>query len=236
MVKMFKLGNYPIPKIDNVKNIIFITRPNLKAMDYIAANIQTEERMGSKKIFHLYFLPRQSQLCEKHLKMKGVYGSLTNIGELKCDIFALDRDLLSMELTDCFNELYAEGDPTCLYQSAEALIMIQKLYGRIPKICGKGDFAEKMWQLTKTMGLDDVDINSEKGTIDQLIILERSTDLMSVLATQLTYEGLIDEVFGINKATAQFPAENFSKTSNDVNSSDQKLIYLNSGLYFSLFQ
>lgn len=31
----------------------------------------------------------------------------------------------------------------------------------------------------------------EKGAIDQMIILDRSIDLSSVLATQLTYEGLI---------------------------------------------
>ena len=34
-------------------------------------------------------------------------------------------------------------------------------------------------------------------TIDSLIIIDRSVDLITPLCTQLTYEGLIDEVFGI---------------------------------------
>lgn len=88
--------------------------------------------------------------------------------------------------------MHIEGDPTCLHQSATALVSLQKLYGRIPKIYGKGMFAEKLWELTKNMGKDELAIgNTGKGSIDQLIILDRSIDLMSVLATQLTYEGLI---------------------------------------------
>ena len=33
--------------------------------------------------------------------------------------------------------------------------------------------------------------------IDAVILLDRSVDLLTPLSTQLTYEGLIDEVFGI---------------------------------------
>lgn len=33
--------------------------------------------------------------------------------------------------------------------------------------------------------------------IDALVLLDRSIDLLTPLSTQLTYEGLIDEVFGI---------------------------------------
>lgn len=34
--------------------------------------------------------------------------------------------------------------------------------------------------------------------IEQLIVIERSVDLLTPLTTQLTYEGLIDQCFGIN--------------------------------------
>lgn len=76
-----------------------------------------------------------------------------------------------------------------------ALVNLQKLYGRIPKIYGKGNYAHKVWELTKSIGKDEIFNNGERGNIDQLIIVERSTDIMSVLATQLTYEGLIGKTF-----------------------------------------
>lgn len=42
------------------------------------------------------------------------------------------------------------------------------------------------------MGKEELPPNAiGKGAIDQLIILDRSIDVMSALATQLTYEGLI---------------------------------------------
>lgn len=151
------------------------------------------------------------------------------------------------------SELYIEGDPTCLYLTACALITLQKTYGRIPKIYGKGNFSQKVWDLTKSMGKLEPDImNCDKGAIDQLIIMDRSIDLMSVLATQLTYEGLIgnlilylffffmliihlfkflDEIFGINQSTAHFPPDRFTKTDDKfttVSSAEKKSIILNS--------
>lgn len=79
-----------------------------------------------------------------------------------------------------------------MYLAASALVSLQKTYGRIPKIYGKGSYAHKVWELAKMMGKEEVSmLNVDKGSFDQMIILDRSIDLMSVLATQLTYEGLI---------------------------------------------
>lgn len=189
-------------------------------MDCVAENVHSIEKRhktGPRKELFLYFLPRISTLCENQLKLKGVYGSFTNVGEFKCDFFPVDNDLLSMELKDVYKwvrtvnydgkqfsylnfhhfvirrrELHIEGDPTSIYLSASALVSLQKLYGRIPKIYGKGNHAQKVCELMKSMGKDELTAaGSSKGAIDQLIILDRSIDLMSVLATQLTYEGLI---------------------------------------------
>ncbi|XP_065079001.1 vacuolar protein sorting-associated protein 33A [Ochlerotatus camptorhynchus] len=212
VTKMYALSAEPMADID-VKNIIFITRPNQTLMDYIANNIHEEEKKKkiSRKEYHLYFVPKRSFLCEKRLQVKGVQGSLAHIGEFKCDFFPFDNDLLSMELKDAYKDLYLDRDTSCLHQSACALLALQKLYGRIPKVYGKGSCAQRVWELTKTMTNEDEAIpNNDKGVIDQMIILDRSIDLMSVLATQLTYEGLIDEIFGINNTTVNLPAEKFS--------------------------
>lgn len=36
---------------------------------------------------------------------------------------------------------------------------------------------------------------NQSSTIDQMLLIDRSVDLATPLATQLTYEGLIDEIF-----------------------------------------
>lgn len=104
VTKMLPLRPGVLPPVD-VKYIIFITRPNLKQIEYIAENVHSLEKRqkGSiRKELFLYFLPRKSTLCENQLKNKGVYGSFTIVDELKCDFFPVDNDLLSMELKDAY--------------------------------------------------------------------------------------------------------------------------------------
>lgn len=233
VVKMFPIKPGDLPNVD-VRNYIFITRPNLQIMNSIASNIHSDEKKNRvyRKNFYLYFLPKRSLLCEMQLKSKGVYGNFQTISEFKCQLFPFESDLLSMEYPDAYKELYIEGDLTCIHQSAQALCNLQKLYGRIPKVIGKGKFAEKVKELSKTMILNE-NVSSERGSIDQLIILDRSIDIMSALATQLTYEGLIDEFYGINNTTVNFPADKFTAAdesgfSRGTSSTEKKQIILNS--------
>lgn len=74
-------------------------------MDYIAENVHNIEKRHkstNRKELFLYFLPRKSILCENQLKNKGVYGSFTNVGEIKCDFFPVDNDLISLEMKNVY--------------------------------------------------------------------------------------------------------------------------------------
>lgn len=59
----------------------------------------------------------------------------------------------------------------------------------------------------------------------------RSVDLVTPLATQLTYEGLIDELYGISHGTVQFPPHMFPTNDDNlsnVSAEDKKQVILNS--------
>jgi hypothetical protein len=43
--------------------------------------------------------------------------------------------------------------------------------------------------------------------IDSLILIDRTTDLVTPLLTQMTYEGLVDEMFGITNSFIEIDAE-----------------------------
>ena len=45
---------------------------------------------------------------------------------------------------------------------------------------------------------------SGEGAIDTLLLLDREVDPITPLMTQLTYEGLVDELLGISNGTVQF--------------------------------
>lgn len=50
-----------------------------------------------------------------------------------------------------------------------------------------------MTETTKTNTL----LNTISNHVDQIIIIDRNLDLVTPLCTQLTYEGLIDEIMGV---------------------------------------
>lgn len=80
---------------------------------------------------------------------------------------------------------------------------LQDLYGIIPRITGKGQAAHQVWDLVGRLMLEPRTTNHSLPTvsqIDQLFLIDRAVDLLSPLATQLTYEGLIDELFQINNS------------------------------------
>lgn len=236
VIKMFPLRSIPLPETD-VDHVIFISRPKLHLMDYIALNVHAASKVktDSKKQFHLIFVPKKSLLCMERLKHKGVFGSVMVIDEFKCQLFPFESDLVSMEISEVFREYTIENDPTYLYQTAQVIIYLQKLYGTIPKVWGKGHAAKQVWDLVvrlqKERNNSEDMKNQQQSCIDQIILIDRSVDLITPLATQLTYEGLIDEIFGLNNATANFPIGNFlsnEERSTESLSEDKKVIILDS--------
>jgi len=79
---------------------------------------------------------------------------------------------------------------------------IQSLYGIIPNMIGKGRYARNVLDLMARMRRDigtDAD-PPMSPQIDTLMIIDRTVDLITPVVTQLTYEGLIDECYGIKQS------------------------------------
>ncbi|XP_007936331.1 vacuolar protein sorting-associated protein 33A [Orycteropus afer afer] len=208
--KMFTLKGSRLPAAD-VKNIIFFVRPRLELMDIIAENVLSEDRRGPARDFHILFVPRRSLLCEQRLKDLGVLGSFIHREEYSLDLIPFDGDLLSMESESAFKECYLESDQTSLYHAAKGLMTLQALYGTIPQIFGKGECARQVANMMIRMKREFTGSqNSIFPVFDNLLLLDRNVDLLTPLATQLTYEGLIDEIYGIQNSYVKLPPEKFT--------------------------
>ncbi|XP_032458603.1 vacuolar protein sorting-associated protein 33A isoform X3 [Phocoena sinus] len=224
--KMFTLKGSRLPAAD-VKNIIFVVRPRLELMDIISENVLSEDRRGPARDFHILFVPRRSLLCEQRLKDLGVLGSFIHREEYSLDLIPFDGDLLSMESEGAFKECYLESDQTSLYHAAKGLMTLQALYGTIPQIFGKGECArvrngrrvppDPMFcfqQVANMMIRMKREFTGSQNSIfpvfDNLLLLDRNVDLLTPLATQLTYEGLIDEIYGIQNSYVKLPPEKFA--------------------------
>ena len=155
-------------------------------------------------------MPQKSLLCDSKLKELGVYGSFTFLDELSIFWYPLDADVISMESVNTFRKLHLEGDTTVLNPVAKGLLGIQAIYGTIPNVYGMGQGAREVFDYMTKLRRERVhEEPQDHPEIDTLIILDRKIDLISPLVTQLTYEGLIDEMFGIKNSSVKLPANKF---------------------------
>ena len=87
---------------------------------------------------------------------------------------------------------------------------VQNEHGLFPRIIGKGDNANRLMELLLRMrseaAAEDDAANygpMPSSHIESLIIIDREIDFATPLLTQLTYAGLIDEMFGIENNQAE---------------------------------
>ncbi|KAG9100069.1 hypothetical protein FS749_016338 [Ceratobasidium sp. UAMH 11750] len=82
----------------------------------------------------------------------------------------------------------------------------ERAYGQFPRVVGKGNGAKKLQSLMAHLtaypraGSGIAPPPGISKQFDSLVIIDRATDLITPFLTQLTYEGLLDEYFGIKNS------------------------------------
>jgi len=194
-------------------HVVFIVRPILSVIKQLCQLIRKQEQkiLSNGVDCHLWFAPRKSYLCLQKLQEEQVYGTFCSIDELKLEAICLEDDVLSCEYKKSFTELHLDKDNSSLFHSAKALMKIQKHYGIFPSVYGKGTNAKKVISLLQKMTNEEesCDLDEDNSQIDRVLVIDRSIDLLTPLLTQLTYEGLIDEKYGIEHTFTCVPPEKF---------------------------
>ena len=187
----------PGPLVDvGVRNVVYIVRPVLEHMKTIAAQIRAAEAAGADSSYYLLFTPRKTLICERVLEEEGVLGDVT-AWEFALDLIPLDDDVLSLEMDGSFRECYLDGDRTSLFSVAQSIMKLQAMFGIIPQIMGAGPSAKLVADMMLRMAAQNSEPNLVTPEIDRVILIDRAVDLITPLCTPLTYEGLINEEFGI---------------------------------------
>ncbi|GFN90569.1 vacuolar protein sorting-associated protein 33b [Plakobranchus ocellatus] len=203
--KIFKLepGQKSLP---GCGKRIYLVRPRLVTMKYIADHINTEIAKGERRSYKIVMVPRKLHVCEMILENEGVMGHVT-IDEFPLELFPLDSDLLSLELPEFFSSFYLDEDMTWLHTVSSALVNLQRLFGRAPNIYSIGKGAKMVHELMETMFENHKERRDKTYHIGQIFIVDRDVDYVSLLCTPMTYEAMLDESFGINCGMIDFDSE-----------------------------
>ena len=135
------------------------------------------------------------------------------IESLNFDLIPIDIDLLSLEKDNCLKEIYIDKNYTSISDLACALVKLETCFGKIKNKYIKGDLGQEFCKIVEEKEIEnDLRTNDE---ILSMIVLDRSVDFMTLMTTNYTCEGLIDENIGINlgriKVKENILKENLSK-------------------------
>ncbi|EJD03752.1 Sec1-like protein [Fomitiporia mediterranea MF3/22] len=198
------------PLSSSTTNVVYLTRPKIKWIKIIADQIKRHAREGKQHVYTLFLVPRTSTLVTRVLEEEGVLGEV-NVSAFNMQFIPIADDVVSLEHENAFKEIWVDGDETIVYDSAQALVTFQRVYGKFPRIVGKGNCAGRLTgllsrhleQATRDSASETLLNSSDK--LDSLIILDRRVDMITPMITQLTYQGLIDEELGIKNSHVELP-------------------------------
>ena len=162
---------------------------------------------------YLVFIPGENQDIIEHMIANYVINSFS-IESLNYDLIPIDIDLLSLERDNTLKEMYIEKNLSVIDDFAYAFAKFENCFGKVKYKYIKGDLANNFCKTVEEkeneMGLN----NSEE--ILGMIVLDRSVDFLTLMCSNYTLEGLLDENFGINlgkiKVKESLLKEGLSKT------------------------
>ncbi|KAJ9064212.1 Vacuolar protein-sorting-associated protein 33 [Entomophthora muscae] len=218
--RVFFLGPDPVVTSDG-ESLLYLCRPTPVAMEQIADHMAGYEDKDS----HLYLVPRRTLLAEKVLENRGVLGGFTAIGAFPMGAIPLEDDVYSLELTSAFNDLYLSGDVSCLHTIATTLTAFQEKQGGFSRILGKGDHAKLLSDMLQRTQMEKKE-DPKPAAFEALVLLDRTSDLVTPLLTQLTYEGLLDEHLKVRHGLVEMPIEGGRRQKIAMNSADPILATL----------
>ena len=197
--------------------IIFICQPKINIMEIIYQLSLMFENIE----INLIFIPSETYEIIKFIDFSNLNHRF-QIYNFNMDLIPLDNDLISLEKENSFKQLYLEKDITQINDLVNAFIKLEACFGKIKYKYIKGSRAKIF---------NDLLIKKEKESnmkkdkeIFGMIVFDRNVDFITPLTSNYTYEGLIDEYFGINKNNIIID-ESYFKEKGFESQTGNKMIY-----------
>ncbi|NWZ92047.1 VP33B protein, partial [Nesospiza acunhae] len=183
--------------------------------------VNADKMSGRSRKYKIIFSPQKFYACEMVLEEEGVFGDVT-CDEWSFYLLPLDEDIISMELPEFFRDYFLEGDHRWINPVARALQLLNSLYGPFGKTHGIGRCAKMSYELWRDLEEEsDGEGQGRKPEIGHVFLMDRDTDYVTALCSQVVYEGLVDDTFRIKCGSVDFGP--------DVTSSDKSIkVLLNS--------
>ena len=200
--------------IERIKEetVIFIIKPEKEIFNILIQMHCMLKAMKPNLVKNLIFIPGENHDIIEYMIVNNVIKEF-KIETLNFDLMPIDIDLLSLERDNCIKEIYIDNNYISINDLACALVKLETCFGKVKYKYVKGDLAQQFCTI-----VEEKEIENNLKTNDEIlgmIVLDRSVDFITLMTTNYTCEGLIDENIGINlgriKVKENILRENLSK-------------------------
>ena len=175
---------------------IYVIRPTKDIMNILSEVHYVLKAMHPNVKECIIFVPKETYDIIEYMQTFNMLNQF-RIENFNVDLIPIDLDLFSLEKENSIKEIYIDKDYSCISDLANAVVKLETCFGKIIHQYVKGDLAQKFCDLMKEKEKEN---NLKLGTDEILgmVVLDRSVDFLTLMTTNNTCEGLIDETFGIN--------------------------------------
>ena len=176
--------------------VIFIIRPDKDIFNVVLEIHLMLKALRPNLTENLIFIPRENYDIIEYITTNNMLAEF-NIENFNIDLIPIDIDLFSLEKENNIKEIYIEKNLSSISELANAVVKLETCFGKIKYKYVKGDLAQTFCDTMKEKEKEN-DLRISDDEILGMIVLDRSVDFITLMTTNYTCEGLIDENIGIN--------------------------------------
>ncbi len=185
-----------VTKLMKEEVAIYISRPNKDIVNIIAEIHFMLRTLKPNVIEYLIFIPKENYDIIEYMSTNNMISEF-KIENFNVDLIPIDLDLLSLERENNIKEIYIDKDYSSISDFANAVVKLETCFGKIKYQYIKGNLAQEFCDLVKEKEKEN-NLRLGKDEILGMVVFDRSVDFLTLMTTNYTCEGLIDETFGIN--------------------------------------
>ena len=175
---------------------IYISRPNKDMINIIFEIHLILKVLKPNIVEYLIFIPKENYDIIEYMSTTNMIYEF-KIENFNVDLIPIDLDLLSLERENAIKEIYIDKDYSSISDFANAVVKLETCFGKIKHKYIKGDLAQEFCDLVKEKEKEN-NLKLGNEEILGMVVFDRSVDFLTLMTTNYTCEGLIDENIGIN--------------------------------------
>ncbi|KJH53067.1 Sec1 family protein [Dictyocaulus viviparus] len=217
---------------------LFFLAPTLTALDGLREYID-KMKPEKKTLFEVLFIPEMWYVVREKLKDLGggkYWERLESVRELPLTWLPRDGDVLSLSDRELTSRLLINGDWTHLHRCAVAINQLMALCSETIPLYSRGKWAHDIARMVRKMGSTDEvqEPLSPALRLNRLVIIDRWIDPLTPFLHQLTYAGILDELYGISMVGSIKVSLAEFENDDGIDPKELKEIHLNDEVYHRL--